>query len=104
MSRLTTAQEVWLREHFGDRLSIDLLERKIYSHDVGVMPPLVKPLIGKSIADGVVQPKNVTVPKLGKNPTRQSSPLAHIRSRCEQRAHVVAGGLIAEPCRQASDV
>ena len=48
--------------------------------------------------------KPVTVPKLGKDPTRQSPPLAHINSRCEQRAHVVAGGLIAEPCRQTGDV
>jgi len=34
------------------------MERKIYSHDVGVMPPLVRPLIGKAIADAVVQPRD----------------------------------------------
>jgi Fe-S oxidoreductase/FAD/FMN-containing dehydrogenase len=55
---LTAAQESWLRQHFGDRFSTDLMERKIYSHDVGVMPPLVKPLIGKAIADAVVQPRD----------------------------------------------
>jgi len=58
MGKLTTVQEAWLRERFNDRVSIDLLERKIYSHDVGVIPPLVKPLVGKSLADAVVQPKN----------------------------------------------
>ncbi len=58
MSRLTDVQETWLRERFDGRFTSDLAERKIYSHDVGVMPPLVKPLIGRSIADGVVQPSN----------------------------------------------
>ena len=58
MSRLTTVQETWLQERFDGRFSNDLAERKIYSHDVGVMPPLVKPLIGRGIADGVVQPRS----------------------------------------------
>jgi Fe-S oxidoreductase/FAD/FMN-containing dehydrogenase len=34
------------------------MEREVYSHDVGVMPPLVKPLIGKAVADAVVQPRD----------------------------------------------
>jgi Fe-S oxidoreductase/FAD/FMN-containing dehydrogenase len=58
MGGLTAIQEAWLRDRFDKRFSNDLIERKIYSHDVGVMPPLIKPLIGKSIADGVIQPKN----------------------------------------------
>ncbi len=58
MGNLTTAQETWLRERFDSRVNTDRLERQIYSHDVGVMPPLVKPLIGKSLADGIVQPRN----------------------------------------------
>ncbi|MFL7811307.1 MAG: FAD-binding oxidoreductase, partial [Anaerolineae bacterium] len=55
---LTDEQEAWLHEHFGGRVSTDLMERKIYSHDVGEMPPLVKPLIGKALAWAVVQPKD----------------------------------------------
>jgi Fe-S oxidoreductase/FAD/FMN-containing dehydrogenase len=55
---LTDEQEVWLRERFGGRVSTDLMERKIYSHDVGEMPPLVQPLIGKALAWAVVQPKD----------------------------------------------
>ena len=58
MRKLTSNQETWLRERFDDRFSNDMMERKIYSHDVGMMPPLVKPLIGKAIADGVVQPQD----------------------------------------------
>ncbi len=58
MGGLTSQQEAWLRERFHDRVSTDLMERKIYSHDVGEMPPLVKPLIGRALADAVVQPKS----------------------------------------------
>ncbi len=54
---LTVEQVNWLRQRFDQRISTDLMERKIYSHDVGVMPPLVKPLIGKAVADAVVQPE-----------------------------------------------
>lgn len=55
---LTDDQRSWLQEQFGDRVSTDRMERRIYSHDVGVMPPLVKPLIGKTVADAVVQPRD----------------------------------------------
>jgi len=58
MGRLTSSQEAWLRERFHNRVSTDPMERKIYSHDVGVMPSLVKPLIGKALADAVVQPES----------------------------------------------
>lgn len=58
MDNLSSTQQEWLRERFHNRVNTDLMERKIYSHDVGVMPPLIKPLIGKALADAVVQPKN----------------------------------------------
>ena len=40
-----------------DRVTTDLDERRIYSHDVGTLPRLVRPLIGAAIADAVVQPR-----------------------------------------------
>jgi Fe-S oxidoreductase/FAD/FMN-containing dehydrogenase len=55
---LTAAQKEWLSQRFDDRVSTDLMERKIYSHDMGVMPPLIKPLIGRAVADAVVQPQD----------------------------------------------
>jgi Fe-S oxidoreductase/FAD/FMN-containing dehydrogenase len=58
MGNLSSAQQEWLQERFQTRVSTDLMERKIYSHDVGVMPTLIKPLIGKALADAVVQPRN----------------------------------------------
>ncbi len=58
MTKLTANQTTWLRERFGSRVNLEWLERKIYSHDIGVMPPLVKPLIGKGLAEAIVQPQN----------------------------------------------
>jgi len=58
MSGLTKEQQGELRTQFGDRVSFDPMERKIYSHDVGEIPKLIKPLLGKALADAVVQPRN----------------------------------------------
>ncbi len=58
MGNLSSEQQEWLRERFHSRFSIDLMERRIYSHDVGVMPPLIRPLIGKALADAIVQPRS----------------------------------------------
>jgi len=57
MGRLTGSQEESLRELFRERFSTDPMECRVYGHDVGSMPPLVKPLIGKAQAAAVVQPK-----------------------------------------------
>lgn len=53
-----SSQDFWshLTERFGDRLNRSELERKIYAHDMGVMPSMVKPVIGNVIPDGIVQP------------------------------------------------
>lgn len=40
------------------RVNFDHVERKLYSHDIGVMPSLVTPLIGKPMADAVAQPQS----------------------------------------------
>jgi Fe-S oxidoreductase/FAD/FMN-containing dehydrogenase len=58
MGNLSSAQQEWLREQFHNRVSTDLMERKIYSHDVGGMPALIKPLIGRALADAIVQPRS----------------------------------------------
>lgn len=39
------------------RARFDERERRLYSHDTGVLPRLVRPLAGRSLADGVVQPE-----------------------------------------------
>ncbi len=58
MGKLTAAQQESLCEMFHGRFTTDPMECRIYGHDVGTMPPLVKPLIGKAQAAAVVQPKD----------------------------------------------
>lgn len=47
-----------LGEGWEKRISFDELERKIYAHDMGVLPSMVKPLVGNPIPDAIVQPVN----------------------------------------------
>ncbi len=58
MKKLPDSLQQELRQMFGPRVSFDRMERKIYSHDVGVLPKLIKPIIGDTTAAAVVQPKN----------------------------------------------
>ena len=45
-----------LEEKFKNRISFELTERKIYSHDIASIPSLIKPLLGSKVAEAVVQP------------------------------------------------
>ena len=45
-----------LGEIFGERLTFDTVERRLYSHDIASMPKMVRPLLGNTCADAVVQP------------------------------------------------
>jgi Fe-S oxidoreductase/FAD/FMN-containing dehydrogenase len=58
MNKLSSKNRVYLEEKFGARVSLDRVERKLYGHDIAVFPSLVKPLIGKTIPQAVVQPEN----------------------------------------------
>jgi len=56
MSKSIEAARKELESLFGPWVSLDRLERKLYSHDIGVMPAAIKPLTGIGIAGAVVQP------------------------------------------------
>lgn len=43
---------------FRDRVTFERLERKIYSHDVGSLSVLVKPVLGNTMPAAVVKPEN----------------------------------------------
>jgi Fe-S oxidoreductase/FAD/FMN-containing dehydrogenase len=58
MGRLDDKQRSYLKERFDDRVNFDKVERKLYSHDIAAIPGLVKPLIGSTVPDAVVQPVN----------------------------------------------
>jgi Fe-S oxidoreductase/FAD/FMN-containing dehydrogenase len=58
MSSLSKRQQQELTELFGERATFDKTERKLYGHDVAAMPSMVKPVIGDTTPDAVVQPKS----------------------------------------------
>ena len=58
MSKINKEQRTFLEEKFGSRLNFRKLERKLYGHDIGAMPNLIRPIIGGTVPDAVVQPEN----------------------------------------------
>ncbi|KAB2943343.1 MAG: FAD-binding oxidoreductase [Candidatus Methanoperedens sp.] len=48
----------YLEEKFKTRVTFDPVERTLYGHDIAAIPALVKPLIGNTTPDAVVQPQN----------------------------------------------
>jgi Fe-S oxidoreductase/FAD/FMN-containing dehydrogenase len=50
-------QQAYL-EKFGSRVTFDKTERVLYGHDIAAIPNLVKPLVGNTTPDAVVQPQN----------------------------------------------
>jgi Fe-S oxidoreductase/FAD/FMN-containing dehydrogenase len=56
MASLSPSLQDELKATFGDRVSFDRIERKLYSHDIAAVPPLAKPLLGGKLADAVTQP------------------------------------------------
>ncbi len=57
MSRLSSRAKREIKELFGERATFDPVELKLYSHDIAALPGLIKPLLGRIMADGVVQPE-----------------------------------------------
>jgi len=56
MAELSDKHRIFLKETFGDRVTFNRIERKLYGHDIAAMPSLFKPLIGNTTPDAVVQP------------------------------------------------
>jgi hypothetical protein len=56
MSKTMAARWQELQTKFGDRVNFRKSERKLYGHDVAALPGLIKPLVGNSIPEAVVQP------------------------------------------------
>ena len=54
---MNTSQQSSLQK-ISQRVNFDRVERKLYGHDIAAMPSLVKPLIGETIPDAVIQPKS----------------------------------------------
>ncbi len=54
---MNTQQQAYL-EKFKDRVTFNKTERTLYGHDIAAMPNLIKPLVGNTTPDAVVQPQN----------------------------------------------
>ncbi len=60
MSKINAVQKRYLEQTFGNRVNFNPTERKLYGHDIAAIPTLIKPLIGNTIPDAVVQPQTET--------------------------------------------
>jgi len=58
MAKLSKNKIQWLEEKFGERANFNPTERLLYSHDIAAIPSLFRPLIGNTVPDAIVQPKN----------------------------------------------
>jgi len=56
MSTLSEKSVNRLQRMFRDRISVDRIERKLYSYDVGALPSLIKPFVPVGLAGAVVRP------------------------------------------------
>ena len=54
---MNAGQRSYLQHNFGNRVSFHKTERKLYGHDIAAMQSVIKPFVGKSIPDAVVQPE-----------------------------------------------
>ena len=58
MTRLNQKHRSDLQEKFGKRVSFHKTERRLYAHDIAALPGLIKPLLGNTTPDAVVQPED----------------------------------------------
>jgi Fe-S oxidoreductase/FAD/FMN-containing dehydrogenase len=57
MTRIGAGQPSYLQRTFGDRACFRKSERKLYGHDIAAVPGLIKPLLGDTTPEAVVQPE-----------------------------------------------
>lgn len=58
MTKFERTHGDYLVKTFGNRVSFDRVERKLYSHDIAVFPSLISPLIGATMPEAIVQPES----------------------------------------------
>ncbi len=56
MSKLRSSQKAYLQGQFGNRANFSKTERILYGHDIAAMPNILKPFIGDTVPEAVVQP------------------------------------------------
>lgn len=56
MASVVESQRSYLEGKFGGRVAFGRTERRLYGHDIAEIPGLIKPLVGDTTPDAVVQP------------------------------------------------
>ena len=56
MNKINAENRTHLEQGFGSRVSFRKVERMLYGHDIAALPGLIKPLVGDTTPDAVVQP------------------------------------------------
>jgi FAD/FMN-containing dehydrogenase/ferredoxin len=56
MNKIKQAERQFLDKTFGARVNYRRVELKLYGHDIAALPGLVKPLVGNTVPDAIVQP------------------------------------------------
>ena len=57
MGKIKAKERAYLAQSFGNRVSFRKTERKLYGHDIAAMPGLIRPLVGSTVPEAVVQPE-----------------------------------------------
>jgi hypothetical protein len=58
MIRVNLQERLYLEKRFGSRVTFNLTERELYSYDIAALPGLIKPLIGDTTPEAVIQPQS----------------------------------------------
>jgi Fe-S oxidoreductase/FAD/FMN-containing dehydrogenase len=58
MGKISARDRSYLEGKFGGRVSFRKTERKLYGHDIAAIPSLIKPLVGNTTPEAVVQPES----------------------------------------------
>ncbi|MHB8895490.1 MAG: FAD-binding and (Fe-S)-binding domain-containing protein [Candidatus Geothermincolia bacterium] len=58
MGKLDETAVGYFERAFDGRVSFDETERRLYGHDIGSIPGMVKPFTGRTVPDAVVQPES----------------------------------------------
>lgn len=58
MGKINAEQRAYLKGRFGSRVSFHKMERKLYGHDIAEIPSLIKPLVGRTTPEAIVQPES----------------------------------------------
>jgi FAD/FMN-containing dehydrogenase len=56
VNKINDGKRSFLEREFGDRVSFNRIERKLYGHDIAALPGIIKPLVGNTTPEAVVQP------------------------------------------------